>query len=511
VSGDENRARPVEWKLLSIVAALPLLLHLLTNGNYGIFRDEYYYIACSNRLAWGYVDQPALSIWLLAAWKSVFGESIHSIRLLPALCGSALAVLTGATAARLGGGRWAQYLAGFGAVIGAGGLVICGFYSMNCFDFLVWIGAYYLVIRTVGSGNGRGWLSVGLVLGSGLLNKIGVLVFGAALAIGLLATEHRRRLRDPRLYIGGAIALVFLLPYGLWNAAHDWPTLEFIDNAQRYKISDLTPLEFLTENVLEANPFTLALWLAGLLWLAIARHARPFRIVAWMAVATWAILVLQKSKPYYFAASVPVLIAAGSVAWERWTNGARTRRVRWVLAAALVAGLLIFLPLGLPVLSPADLDAYQTRLGIGVTTGEVGHTSALPQYFSDRFGWENLARVVSTIYTGLPEADRSRAIVLGRNYGHSGALEYWAKGYELPPVYGRHNNYWLWGPPRADRDTVVIAVGFDAESLQAYFGEVVEAGVAESDWALESRIPVVICRGLERPIREVWAEVKIFI
>jgi hypothetical protein len=163
------------------------------------------------------------------------------------------------------------------------------------------------------------------------------------------------------------------------------------------------------------------------------------------------------------------------------------------------------------VLSPADLDAYQTRLGIGVTTGEVGHTSALPQYFSDRFGWENLARVVSTIYTGLPEADRSRAIVLGRNYGHSGALEYWAKGYELPPVYGRHNNYWLWGPPRADRDTVVIAVGFDAESLQAYFGEVVEAGVAESDWALESRIPVVICRGLERPIREVWAEVKIFI
>ena len=28
----------------------------------GIFRDELYYIACANRLAWGYVDHPPLSI-----------------------------------------------------------------------------------------------------------------------------------------------------------------------------------------------------------------------------------------------------------------------------------------------------------------------------------------------------------------------------------------------------------------------------------------------------------------
>ncbi len=76
------RARPVAWLPLLTVAAAQLLLHLFTTGNYGVFRDEYYYLACADRPAWGYVDQPPFSIWVLAAWKAVFGDSIHSIRFL---------------------------------------------------------------------------------------------------------------------------------------------------------------------------------------------------------------------------------------------------------------------------------------------------------------------------------------------------------------------------------------------------------------------------------------------
>jgi hypothetical protein len=37
-----------------------LLVHLLTAGNYGYFRDEPYYIAVSEHLRLGYVDFPAL-------------------------------------------------------------------------------------------------------------------------------------------------------------------------------------------------------------------------------------------------------------------------------------------------------------------------------------------------------------------------------------------------------------------------------------------------------------------
>ena len=45
---------------------------------------------------------------------------------------AALVLLTGATAAELGGGRWAQLVAAASVSISGTVLVISGFYSMNC-------------------------------------------------------------------------------------------------------------------------------------------------------------------------------------------------------------------------------------------------------------------------------------------------------------------------------------------------------------------------------------------
>jgi 4-amino-4-deoxy-L-arabinose transferase-like glycosyltransferase len=509
-SDDTFPAQPIAWGLLLVPAVAQLLLHILTNGRFGIFRDEYYYLACAARPAWGYVDQPPLSIWLLSAWKAVFGDSVHSIRVLPALCGSGLIVLAGAAAAQLGGGRWAQLLAGLAAAIGAAGLVICGFYSMNCYDLLFWLGAYYLLIRIARTGDGKWWLWMGIVLGLGLFNKIGLFVFGFALLIGLLATRHRRHFADRRLYLAGMIAVAFVVPYVLWNAGNDWATLEFIGNAKAGKIAHFSPLEFLSENMLEANPVTLPLWLGGLAWLFLARRARRYRLVAVMIVATFVILIVQKSKPYYFAASFPVLLAAGGVAWERWTDKRRWQWVRWVLVAVLLAGGAVMAPMAVPLLSPEGTLAYGRRMGIVPAAQEVGHTSALPQYFSDRLGWENLARVVSEVYQGLPADERDRCVVLGRNYGQAGSLEYWSRRYELPPVCTTHNNYWLWGPPAGAGD-VMIVIGGSRERLEELFIEVIEAGVAESPYAMESHMTIWVCRGLRRPIEDIWEKYKAFV
>ncbi len=301
-----------------------------------------------------------------------------------------------------------------------------------------------------------------------------------------------------------------LLPYIIWNVFHDWPTLEFIQNAKHYKISQVSALDFLGENVLEANPATLPLWLGGLAWLLIARKARRFQLLGLMVVLTWVILVAQKSKPYYFAGSLPVLMAAGGVAWERWTDGRRWRWARWVMTANVLAGALVFLPLALPVLSPASVVEYQKKLGIVPNTAEVGHTGELPQYFSDRLGWEELARTVSAAYRTLSPEDRERSVVVARNYGQAGALEYWSKLYELPPVYCRHNSYWFWGPPEGSGE-LVIAINFPGESLEEYFDDVVEAGEAVTPFAQESHMTVWVCRGLRVSMDELWVELKVFI
>ncbi len=59
------------------LAALPILIALVaTDDSYGYFGDEFYYLACSERLAWGYVDHPPLSIALLALVRAILGDAL---------------------------------------------------------------------------------------------------------------------------------------------------------------------------------------------------------------------------------------------------------------------------------------------------------------------------------------------------------------------------------------------------------------------------------------------------
>src|SRR5262245_18135885 len=85
-----------------------LLVHLPAMARYGWFRDELYYVSCAKRLAWGYVDQPPLSIALLAAWRRVFGDSLVGMRIVPLLAYLVVVALTVRLAQRFGGGPFAQ-------------------------------------------------------------------------------------------------------------------------------------------------------------------------------------------------------------------------------------------------------------------------------------------------------------------------------------------------------------------------------------------------------------------
>src|SRR4030095_9945434 len=101
-----NRNYSTESVLIAVFSMSALLVHLLTNGRYGYFRDELYYISCAHHPAFGYVDQPSLSILLLRLCEAVLGDSLFAIRLLPAIGGAATVALTGAIAREVGGRAW---------------------------------------------------------------------------------------------------------------------------------------------------------------------------------------------------------------------------------------------------------------------------------------------------------------------------------------------------------------------------------------------------------------------
>src|SRR6476660_212635 len=93
------------------LALVKILFHLLIAGRYGIFRDELYYLACSEHLDFGYVDQPPLVAFITWIARHTFGDSLLGLRLLPAIAGGATVWLTAKLAGEMGGRNFAQVLA----------------------------------------------------------------------------------------------------------------------------------------------------------------------------------------------------------------------------------------------------------------------------------------------------------------------------------------------------------------------------------------------------------------
>ncbi len=499
------------------LAAANVALHLGINAadGYGIFRDEYYYLACASRLAWGYVDHPPLSIVLLAIERAVLGDSLFAIRVLPAVLAGAATLLGGLLARELRGGAVAQVLAALLLFAVPGYLGAFGYYSMNAIDVVVWALALLLVARLAGGADPRSWLLLGAVLGLGLLNKIGVLWLGAGIFAGVVLTPLRRQLARPWPWLGALIAGLIALPYLRWQIAHGWPTAEFMRNAAAEKNVRFEPAAFLAQVALEMNPALAPFWLAGLAALLLGRRLRPQRWAGWCWLTVLAILLASGSaKPYYANASFPLLLAAGAVAVERL--GSRGRAWRWVVPLALThssIALLVVLPFALPVLPPARFVAYSRALGVVPRQQERSALGALPQFFADRFGWRELAQEVARVHHALPEAERREAVIYTTNYGRAAALEYYAREFDLPPVICGHNSYWSWGPGEASGRIVLVVDDEPEESLLQDFAEVATAGGRRCTWCMpfESDVPIRVCRGHRAPIRDVWPQVRRFI
>src|SRR5579863_8983661 len=143
----QNTAAITATGAILLICACKLLVHLYAGRHYGYFVDELYYLACSDHLDWGYVDQPPLIALLTRLTRVLLGDSLPAIRFLPAVAGAALVLLTGIIARELGGGRFAQGLAALCVLAAPGFLGVDAFLSMNAFDPLFWTGCAWLLIR----------------------------------------------------------------------------------------------------------------------------------------------------------------------------------------------------------------------------------------------------------------------------------------------------------------------------------------------------------------------------
>lgn len=455
---------PQSHLLAFAMGVAALILHIIVmaqpGGGYGIFRDELYYLACAKHLDWGYVDQPPFSIWVLHVWVKIFGDSVFSIRFVPTVFHSLTVFFVGAMVIRLNGGRYAQFLAclcSFSLI----NLAMTSYYSMNAIDIFIWTLTCYIIILIIEEQKARLWVWLGIVLGIGLLNKIGVLFLGTGVFLGLILTSQRKWLATPWPYVAGLIAGLLFLPYIIWNAQHDWAHLEFIRNASGGKYAKLDPLDFLQGQILLQNPVALLIWIPGLLALLFHPFFRPYRWLAFLYIGPFLVLILNKtSKAEYLAPAYGVLWTGGAIYWERITTTLSWKVVpRTLLPLLYLLVLTALLPMVLTILPVERFISYSKQLGIEPSTSEDKELADLPQFYADMFGWEEKARDVAMVFNTLTEAQKKDCAIFGNNYGRCGAIDYFGPKYGLPPAVGQHNNYWIWGPRNYTGEWVIIMGG----------------------------------------------------
>jgi hypothetical protein len=493
-------------------AVATLLLHLVLSAvqPYGYFRDEFYYVACSQRLAWGYVDHPPLLPLLTRLVTTVLGDSITALRLLPAVTSAAFVAISPIMAREFGGGRRAISIAAVASAIPLVYLIHGGLLSPIALDHLIWAASALCLLRLLKTGDPRYWIPVGVLVGIGLENKHNAAFLAAAIAVGTLATSNRKYLRGPHVWAGAGLALLIALPQLLWQIDHGWPTIEFARNAASEKNALGNMVDLPLVQVFAMNPLTFPIWITGLWWTLFSREGKRYRMLGLLWVVPFLLFVVQGgSRPDYLTPAYPALLAAGAVAIAGWRPFARSVWAPGATVLALVAGGLALLPLGVSVLPVGQAESYVRALGLDEMEMEEGKTSVLPQWQADRFGWKEMTAKVAEVYRTLPEEEQAQATILTENYGEAGAINFFGDKYGLPEAISGHNNHYLWGPGEATGE-LVVGVGLDEDFLQQHFDsvQIVAVFTCEHCTSDENGLRIYLARSPRQPLPEMWAAFK---
>jgi hypothetical protein len=505
----EKHNRFVSGPAIVLYLALgKLLFHLLTASRYGVFRDEMYYVACSEHLTWGYVDHPPMNV--LIAWVAyhLFGTSLLGLRFFPALAGAALVWIAGRLAREMCGGRFAQVLAALAVIPVPIYQIMHHWLTMNAFEPLIWMACIWCVIRSINRDQPKYLFWVGALTGIGLETKYSIAFLIIGLFVGFLAGRERRLIRSRWVLLGIAVAVIIALPNFLWQLNHNFPFLQLIRNIGMTNRDIVRPpLAFMVDQVAIMNPILFPLWFGGLLWLLFRRADSRYRALGWTYLVVLAAFVILKGKNYYVVPIYPLLFAAGAVGFEHITSR-RFGPSRGLYVALIVIVGAVLAPISSPILSPENYIRYATTIHIQPPVAERQNNGPLPQFFADEFGWEEMVQSVAAVYNRLSPTDRAQTAIFCNNWGEAAAVDFFGPKYGLPRAISNHNNYWYWGP-RDYTGSIVIVLGSDGTDDRDHFRIVEAAGRAEHPYSRrDEHFTIWLCRGLKQNLQNLWPNMR---
>jgi hypothetical protein len=501
---DLSKSRIVRDPAVWITALLVAILHLATGGG-DAHRNELYFLACGFRPDFGYIDQPPL-VPLIAAATQLFGVNVWLLRLPAAVAAVGLVLLCAAFARLLGGGSRAAFIAALAAGIAPGLVGLMSKLTTSTFEPIAWTGVAFLLTRAVMQDRRRDLLWMGVVAGLALQAKWGIAIWLVGLAAGVIATPARRILLWPQTWIGALIAVAITAPNLIWQSSHGWPFFDVI-RPHLDSQKDFTGAwwEFELRQAFSMNIVLAPLWLAGAVAPFIDRRLAAARFLAIGFVLTSAFYWYERGTNYYLFPVYASMFTVGAVACERlgrWIVGA------W-LAVALAASALV-MPVVLPILDPPTLQRYMEVTRTKPRAFQAASVGApLTQGFSDSIGWRDMEKSVAAAFRALPPEDQARTAILASNYGEAAALDVYGRADGLPTPLSGHNQYWLWGP-RGHDGSLILHVGGNPDRWRTLCRSVETVGTFGGPYVMpyENNRPIFLCRGLRRPLGEIWDRLK---
>jgi hypothetical protein len=459
ISAEESAVRRVmssraDTLALVGIAAVVMVIHLLTNNRYGFHRDELQFLSDARHLDWGFVAYPPLTPFVERIGLEIFGISLVGLRLFSVIAQALAIVVTGLMAWELGGGRLAQVTAALGVATSGLPVFEGTEFQYSTFDYLWWVLIAYFVIRLLKMEDRRWWLAIGAGVGVGLLTKYTICFLIAGILGGMLLTRARRFFLSGWFWGGVGVALLIFLPNLVWQVRHGFVSVHFLQHIHARDIAQGRSNGFFRDQfIICTNSFAAPLWIAGLIYFL---RDRRYRMLGWMYVIPLVLFFVGKGRGYYLAAAYPMLFAMGAVAGERWAASLRRGwrlAVEGVFFTGLAAyGLYVFVLL-VPLASSGPIKEFALN-----NNGDL----------REEIGWDELVKTVGGIRDSLPLEQRDSVGVLVGNYGEQGAVEILGPAYHLPAPISMTNSAWLRGYP-TPQPTTLIVVGFSRAGADKVF------------------------------------------
>jgi hypothetical protein len=439
--------------LLIYIALGTVILHLIIGNRYGFQRDELATLEDARHLAWGYPAYPPVTPFFGRLSLELFGTSVRGFRVFAGVAQAIAVVLTGLMAREMGARRGAQLVAAVAAVP----FCLGGGYEMQyvAFDCLAWVSTAYCVVRLLVSENPRWWVGIGTGIGFGMLCKYTMGFFVLGIVAGVLLTPARRYLKSKWLWIGVALSIVIWLPNLLWQAQHNFISLDFLSHIHARDIRQGRTTYFLPQQ-LELTGLRFPLAMAGL-YFCFSRDGKRFRMIGWMFVATLLLFTIARGRWYYMGPAYAMLYAAGAVWGERWLatmQRGRAMAIRSAVWAALAFEVVFTTAFWLPL---APLNSRWWAI-----------TNEVQGDFREQLGWRELAQEVAKIRDSLTPEERAHLGIIGTNYGEAGAINLYGPEYGLPRAISGVNSFWYRGYGDPPPQTVII-IGLSRKYMDESF------------------------------------------